>query len=216
MIRSNGPWLWSRLVAMSAANLGQCFWARQADRKDAVPSRRPFQGALVGPAGSNPDGDSRRLYRSRFKLTGPEFAELGEPVVESLGAFTLVDDLSEVFQFVGVAGAKTDPEDQPSETETVQGYGFTRHFVHSAPGQRGHQGAQPDVVRVGGDGAQHHPGVRDSADWRLPEDVVPQEYAVPPEFLGAHRQVHEQGRIGQFVEGCQVESPLRVTPEGRH
>src|SRR5262245_21032811 len=94
-----------------AGELGQCVWARQLDREESVPAHSAADGAPVGPAGRDPDGDPRPLHRAGLELAGPELGEANEPVIESLRPLAGIDDLPEWFELTVSVTAEPDAED---------------------------------------------------------------------------------------------------------
>src|SRR4029077_16963437 len=92
--------------------LGERFRAGELDREDPVPAGGASEGAAVGPAGGDPDRDSRCLHGPGFELACPELPQPGQPFVEAAGALTRIGDLAEGFELAVVAAAEPDPEDE--------------------------------------------------------------------------------------------------------
>ena len=74
-----------------------------------------------------------------------------------------------------------------------------------SPGDRRHQGAQPDALGRLRDGAQHDPGIVDRERVvGVDEHVVPEEEAVPTGALGGVTQLHEIGRDAEVGDAYPV------------
>ena len=170
----------------------------------AAPDRDPWP--LHGPRQHGDTGGGQILAVEGHRLAGPEGVQQVQGLIKPGGAHPGVGGLTERRE---LGGQRPEPgaDDEPARGQHVQGGGFARHLRRPPPRQRVHHDRDPDPLGPGADRADHDGGIGDVAFRVIPEQMVPEEEAVPARLLGGHRQVDQQPRV---TKGTDVGNPYRA------
>ena len=216
---------------------------RHEQRHGAVPSGGAPHRRAMGPEPADPDRYPRSLNRRRQQgdvldpevatfvcdgLARPVPAEKVQALVQELGEQPRVGGLAEAAVLVLDRAAQPGAEDHPPAAQVVQGRHLARELLGPSPGDRRHQGAQPESLGREGRGGQQHPRVSEAPlQVLVVDDVVPNEQPVPPGGLGRRGDLGDRLRVGEVAEvrdvdreshpptpyGCPSRPPPRVHPD---
>lgn len=178
------------------------------DGKHAVPAGGPLERPSAGPSRGHPHRDPRLLDGPRLELAVPVGRQPLQAVVQQDGARLGVALLAEAgrVELRGVRRSQADPQHQATAAQAVQGHGLARQLMRAPAGQR--RDHRPDGHALGGHRhrGQGDPRVGHGPHRRAVLHVVPDEEAVPPGLLGAHRKLRHQGGLAQLVERGQEDA----------
>ena len=186
--------------------------AGQVDREQPVPARGAPQRAPVRPARRHPDRDPRLLERARLEAAVPEGRELGQAPVEQPGTLARIALLAELgrVELARALAAEAHTEHETPAAQAVERHGLARELMRPPARQR--RDHRPEHQALGGHRhrGQCDPRISDPLDRRAMLEVVPDEEAVPAARLGPRGQLGHHARLGELLEGRDVDATADV------
>jgi hypothetical protein len=88
----------------------------------------------------------------------------------------------------------------------VEGDGFSRHLLDTSPWEGRNHGSEPNRMCGRRYRAEHHPYIGYWAISRWIVDAVPEEDGIPASRFGVDGEVGHHVRVGQFVEGSEIQA----------
>ncbi len=190
--------------------LCQRLGAGQVDREQPVPAGGAPQRTPVRPACRHPDRDPRLLERARLEAAVPVGGELGQAPVEQPGTLARIALLAELgrVELARALAAEAHAEHETPAAQAVERHGLARELMRPPASQR--RDHRPEHQALGGHRhrGQRDPRISDPLDRRAVLEVVPDEEAVPAPRLGPGGQLGHHARLGELLEGREVDAAV--------